>query len=176
MVRVGHERALQAIIIAKRDHISEDRAQVWVEHPEAQELYEATAKSEPKRPEPEIFRATKAEAELDERARKLMKSSPGISYPQAVTKVLQQRPEIYQKYEAELAAGATFEVPDPRHGGYDDSMYMKKAATEDADDEDDDTCPECDEDIEAGDKFCSACGTDLQAKAKAKSKAKAKPS
>jgi hypothetical protein len=105
-------------------------------------------------------RATKAETELDSRARPVMKRD-GVSYPQACSRVLTEDPSLYTKYQAEMAAGDAYLVPEP----------LAKAAGDNVDDpESDDAngeCPECGEDVDDGDKFCSDCGADLKAKVKA---------
>ena len=133
--------------------------EAWTKHPEAMIAYEMTAKAdEPRRREPKMFKATLAEAELDKRARRLMKQSPEISYAKAVQAALDKDPSLYGKYEKELQAGATFEVPEPQElrmqPGEAERMYTEKSGT-------DDECPECDEPIDDDDKFCSACGADL---------------
>lgn len=55
---------------------------------------------------------TEAEAVLDDRARKRMKRE-GCSYPAAVEKELQVDPSLYAQYEKELAAGQTYNTPEP---------------------------------------------------------------
>ncbi len=49
--------------------------------------------------------ATAAEAELDDRARKIMKANPGIGYPKACSQALLKDPSLYNRYQAELANG-----------------------------------------------------------------------
>jgi hypothetical protein len=156
----------QALKIAKRDGISVNKAlaEVWTD--EAYEAYEVAPKGEPQRPIKKMFKATKAEGELDTRARTILKAS-GMSYPQACSQALEEDPSLYTKYQSEVAAGSTYSVPDPQYGAI---KYSKQD-----DDEDGDTCPECDEDVEAGDKFCSACGEELpKQKSKSKPKSEAK--
>jgi hypothetical protein len=103
----------RAVKIAKRENISEALAQahVWADNPEMVELYEKTAKGEPKRAEPKMRRAVPADAELDKRARKMMKDSPGMNYATACTKVLEKDPGLYKQYESEMAKGS-YPVPD----------------------------------------------------------------
>ncbi len=58
--------------------------------------------------------ATAAEAELDDRARKIMKANPGIGYPKACSQALIKDPSLYDRYQAELAnGGARYNVPEP---------------------------------------------------------------
>jgi hypothetical protein len=152
--------------IAKRDGISDDAALVkaWREHPEAQAAYEAAPVAVAKKTARRMFRATAAEAELDKRARKRMRKT-GQSYPQAVSSELNEDPGLYDKYQKELAAGATYTMPEPQYatGSNSDRMLGK------SDDDDSGECPECGEDdIDDTDSYCRNCGADL-AKRKAKS-------
>jgi hypothetical protein len=103
----------KATKIAKRDRVSLDAARVkaWTEHPEAFAAYEAAPLDVVKR-ERKTFEETKAEAELDMRARKRMKRT-GSSYAKAVSEELEADPSLYVKYEREMAAGARFVVPEP---------------------------------------------------------------
>lgn len=111
--------------------------------------------------EVKTVRITKAECELDDRARKLMKKTPGLGYGKAVQTALEADPSLYSAYESELQSGAQYSVPaelaQPDHP-------MQKSASDDGDE-----CSECGEETDDGDKFCSGCGADLS-----KSKAKAK--
>jgi len=148
--------------IAKRDSIGEDAAlaKVWQEHPEAHEAYEAAPKGDLRKREPNMMQATAAEAELDRRARKRMAKDKTMTYAKALSSELDADPGLYTQYQNEAAAGTTFLVPEPNTQA--DSMTRKSA-------EDGDACPDCGEEIDAGDKFCAGCGADL-AKAKAKRK------
>jgi len=152
--------AQRAVKIAKRDGIGDDLAlaKAWAEHPEAQLAYESAPKEAPKKPERRMFAATKAEIELDDRARKLMKKNPGTTYAKAVTQTLESDPGLYSRYESELAQAKTYDVPEPE-SQRDHPMY--KSAS------DGDECPACGEEVDDDAKFCSACGADL-AKAKRK--------
>ena len=101
--------------IAKRDGIGDDASLVraWQEHPEAQAAYEAAPLPVAKKAERRMIKTTVAEAELDKRARKRMRKT-GQSYPQAVSSELNEDPGLYDKYQKELAAGATITVPEPQ--------------------------------------------------------------
>ena len=74
--------------------------------------YESTPKAEIGKREPRTARVTKAEAELDKLAKKVMKAGPGMSYAQACSKALQSDPALYDQYQQEIASGAAFEVPE----------------------------------------------------------------
>ena len=77
-----------------------------------------------------MFKATPAECELDQRARKLMKENAGLSYAKACSQALdlEADPSLYQKYESELAAGnLTFPLPTPR--GANANLTEKMLAT-----------------------------------------------
>ncbi|MGA1998342.1 MAG: hypothetical protein ABSH45_21465, partial [Bryobacteraceae bacterium] len=99
--------------IAKREGGSLDvaAAKAWKTFPEAQQAYENAPTGEPKRPQPRMLRQTKAEAELDRRAKLRMKRS-GDSYAKCVEKELSADPDLYRLYEAEISSGATFDVPE----------------------------------------------------------------
>lgn len=148
--------------IAKRDNIGEDlaMAKAWAEHPEAHEAYEAAPKGELPKRQPKMFQATVAETELDRRARQRVRKT-GVSYPKACSYELQEDPSLYERYEKELAAGATFLVPES--GPSQADHPMRKSAS------DGDECPDCGEETDEGDNFCAGCGADL-AKEKAKRK------
>jgi len=92
--------------IAAREGISREvaEARVWKKRPDAFAAYEAAAKGEPRKPQPRTAQITSAEAELDSRARQRMKKT-GESYAKACSAELMADPTLYQKYEAELAAG-----------------------------------------------------------------------
>jgi hypothetical protein len=110
------------------------------------------------RREPKMMRVTKAEAELDKRGRKLMKSNPGLGYAQACSKALEQDPALYSAYEKELASGATYLVPESRQPDF--SNVGKLGLDEDA-------CPQCGEDIDPDeDAYCAGCGKKLPDTAK----------
>jgi len=158
--------------IAKRDGISDDaaRARAWNEHPEAQAAYEAALKPVAKKAERRMFKATAAEAELDKRARKRMRKT-GQSYPQSVSSELNEDQSLYERYEKELAAGATYMVPEPHYldipASNSDRMLSKRSLSDGYDAKSDDSeCPECDEDVDEDDAFCSSCGADLSKKRK----------
>lgn len=145
--------------IAKRKGISAEEAEgkVWRKRPEVQQAYEDAGTGSPKRAQPKMFQVTKAEQELDRRARKRM-TKTGESYPAAVASALSEDPGLYDSYEKELAAGATYLVPQPdllttQPGDY-DRMVNKY-------DDDGLECPECDADVDEDDKFCANCGADL---------------
>ena len=148
--------------VAKREGVSPEiaQAQVWRDHPEAALAYENAPKGPPKRAERKTFQATHAEAELDSRARRRMKRTPGLSYAKACAEELTADPALYERYEKELAAGATYLVPEPQdlnlQPGEAARMYDLKKS-----DDDGDECPDCEEDVDAEDKFCSNCGADL---------------
>ncbi len=162
--------------IAKRDGVSMSAAlaKAWEQSPEAIAKYEATPKDEPKRAaEPKMFRCTKAEAELDHRARKLMTmSKPSLSYAQACSKALTDDPALYTKYQnGSLRRARTYVVPVPSDlntgaGSLDFlSKSARRKATADAGNDegpdpgdDDGECPSCGEDVDDGDAYCSSCG------------------
>jgi hypothetical protein len=149
----------KATKIAKRQRIGMDaaRARAWRDHPEAQLAYEQTQKAAPKRTDKRTFQCTQAEADLDDRARKRMRKT-GETYARAVSKELEADPGLYDRYQKELEAGKTYLVIEPEdmrgQAGEAERMYMQKA-------DDGDECPECEEEVEASDKFCRSCGADL---------------
>ena len=146
--------------IAKRDGIGDDASLVraWQEHPEAQAAYEAAPLPVAKKAERRMIKTTVAEAELDKRARKRMRKT-GQSYPQAVSSELNEDPGLYDKYQKELAAGATITVPEPQYLNTqpDADKFTRKRASDD----DGEECPRCEEDVDDDDAFCSSCGADL---------------
>jgi hypothetical protein len=85
------------------------------------------------RREVKVFKATPAEAELDKRARKLMKTT-------GLTTFLV--PESSQPNFVEVGKLAPGDAPGP--------------------DGDEDECPKCGEDVDDEDKFCANCGTKLK--------------
>lgn len=164
----------KAAKIAKRENVTPEQAenQVWSQ-PGVREAYESIpAARQPKRAEQRIYKATRAEADLDARAKRRMKKNPGCSYAKAITDELDADPSLYTRYTEELAAGQTpYDMPEnsqflsPQGG---DPLRMVNK-----DDDDVVECPECGEDdLDPGDAFCSACGADLS-KAKSKRKARA---
>ena len=128
-----------------------------------EEIYAKSTVMDPPelRREPKMMRVTKAEAELDKRGRKLMKSNPGLGYAQACSKALEQDSSLYTKYTQELASGTTYLVP---KSSQPDFSKIGKLAPGDSDD--DDACPECGEDTDDADVFCSGCGKKLPETAK----------
>jgi len=157
----------KAVKIAKREGISGDAALVkaWGEHPEAREAYEAAPKPVAKKAEPRMFRATPAEAELDKRARKRMRAT-GKSYAKAASEELEADPSLYDRYQKELAAGATYECPEPQYmdipGSNSDGILNKSSRMdddeEDEDDDDFEKCASCEKRMRKSDKFCPSCG------------------
>lgn len=178
----------QAVKVAKKYNVSVEHAasSLWELNPEAQLAYEKAGLPIYKASTP-FFRATKAECELDDRARKLMKRSPGLSYAKACTSILESDPGLYRKYETEVANGELYDVPDrlstntsypdPLIGSYSSQnvdRMLNKSDDDDDDDEDksDDECDSCGEDVDDEDSFCSNCGADLGDEAKRKRKRK----
>jgi hypothetical protein len=159
--------------IAKRDGISLPKAmdQVWFgKGAEAAEAY-SRMRSKPKT-EPTMTRLTEAESELDERARKLMKKTPGTSYAKAVSQVLDEHPEIYDAYEKQISEGKTFLAPEhvivpPESSS--SKFYEKRCKQGDADADDEDgfgDCPHCGKPVDMKmAKFCHSCGKALKSKA-----------
>lgn len=151
----------EAEAISKRDGISMERARVRAWTDEAMEKYERLPLPVVKRAERRMGNFTKAEAELEDRARKRMRKT-GCSYAKAVSQELEDDPSLYSDYEKQKAAGETFEAPQPveyiqvptsfpSDGG--NSRYLNKRGKkklapgyEDARDDDDD---EDDEDDDA---------------------------
>jgi len=159
----------KAAKIAKRDGITIEKAEaeVWEKNPEAVEAYEQAAKTAPKQ-EPRMTRVTEAEAELDKRARKLVKRNPGMTYAKAVDNCLQEDPALYTRYEKELAAGVTYLVPDMTPTSVADSSDKFLTKQDYADE-----CPSCGADLDSEEaKYCSQCGTDLAKARKFKSQRK----
>jgi hypothetical protein len=143
----------QAEKIAKRQGIRQEVAEgrIW------NTLYTKVGQDESEaaraHPEPKTFLATPAEAELDKRARKLMKRNPALSYAGAATKALEQDPSLYTRYNDELNSGQTYPVPQQPE-------YLDITTKQDNLDGEE-TCPNCGEEVEEGDQFCSACGKPL---------------
>jgi hypothetical protein len=147
--------------IAKRNACGLDkaRAKVWREHPEAQAAYEGAPVGQPKPPQPQMFQATNAEAQLDTLARKIMKSHD-LNYAQACSKALTDDPNIYQRYCDETAANSTVLVPVPVE--YSDPFAKRAKAKSGGDEPDGDTCPSCGGDVDADDAYCAQCGTKVK--------------
>jgi hypothetical protein len=145
--------SLEATRIAKRDGISVEKAEceVWKANPKAAEAYES-ARLPDLKPEQKTLKLTGAEVELHRRARKLMRKSVGQSYAQCASKALQDDPGLYTRYQKELAAGTTYDVPETE---FQQGSDVVKAGS------DDDECPDCGEEIEDGDLYCSGCGKKL---------------
>ena len=101
-----------------------------------------------------MIEITKAEAELDHLTQQRMRKT-GESYAVAASRVLEARPEIYQRYCEEISAGPSNTVRAPQ---------FVAGPIGKADDDDDDLaeCPECEEEIPAGSKFCPECGKKLK--------------
>jgi len=141
---------------AKKTGVPVEQAEAaeWQKHPEALQAYTSAPKSEPRKPQPRTAQITSAEAELDSRARQRMKKT-GESYAKACSAELMADPTLYQKYEAELAAGKVYTAPAPVE--FSDPTLTKrgKAAGDDGE------CPECGGDVDEDDSFCSGCGADL---------------
>jgi hypothetical protein len=145
-------------VIAKAEKIAAKRgisleaaeAQVWKKRPDAQASYEA-ARQAPAKPVERVASVTKAEAELDSRARTIMKRD-GSTYALACRKVLEDDPGLYKQYEAELAAGSTYSVPAP-------AEYFDPAAKRGK--SDDTTCPKCGGGVDEDAAYCATCGNKL---------------
>jgi hypothetical protein len=116
-----------------------------------------------------LAQVTKAEIELDGRARRIMKSD-NVGYPQACSRALTAAPSLYQKYCLELAAGETRTAPDPAKLDVPLDHFLKVAKAA----EDDGVCHNCDEPVDDDDEYCSSCGSDLAAQHATKSKPKSK--
>ena len=133
--------------VAKRggdESVSEAESRVWRKYPEAISKYESLPKQAAKREEP-LIRITHAEAELDSRARRVVKRDK-VSYPQACSQVLTEDPSLYAKYCEEMSRGEVYPVPDAigkSNGG---------------DDEDDAECETCSGTGKVGGgRVCPAC-------------------
>jgi hypothetical protein len=133
--------------VAKRggnESLSEAESRVWQKFPFAISKYESLPKQAAKREEP-LIRITHAEAELDSRARRVVKRDK-VSYPQACSQVLTEDPSLYAKYCEEMSRGEVYPVPDAigkSNGG---------------DDEDDAECPTCHGTGKVGGgRVCPAC-------------------
>ncbi len=104
------ERAAEAI--QKRDGISLERARVCAWTNEAMEKYERLPLPAVLKRERPMGNFTRAEARLEERARKRMRKT-GCSYAKAISSELEDDPSLYEDYEKEMASGATFVAPVP---------------------------------------------------------------
>jgi hypothetical protein len=149
---------LKAVKLAKRDNISLEVAelQVWKKYPNAQAAYES---SQPDTRPPKSngnghsYKCTKAEIELDARARKRMKRTSGLSYEKAVQHELDADPGLYDSYQQELSANQVNQsLPLPEYR----SNTRKQDATGS-----DGECPNCGEDVEGDMNYCPDCGADL---------------
>ena len=109
-VCVAVERAAEAI--QKRDGISLERARVRAWTDEAMEKYERLPLPAILKRERPMGNFTRAEARLEERARKRMRKT-GCSYAKAISSELEDDPSLYEDYEKEMASGATFVAPVP---------------------------------------------------------------
>jgi hypothetical protein len=162
----------KAIRVGKRLGMSEDeaRAAIWQNHDEAYAAYEnATTPSVTRKQALPLVQITKAEIELDTRARKIMKSD-GLQYPQACSKALCADPSLYKAYVDEVAAGSAVTAPDPSRLDVPVEYFQKVAKAAEADG----TCVECGSAVDEDDSFCASCGNDLEA-ARATAKSKSKP-
>jgi hypothetical protein len=154
----------KATKIAKRKNISPEaaEAEVWSQ-PGVTEAYEAVPKPrQPQRAEPKMFQSTKAEAELDRRARLRMKRDNKYTYAKAVESELAEDPGLYDQYEKELAAGTTYLAPEQflsTQGDDYDRMIGKRGKAKSDSPE---SCPECGEGVDENDSYCSSCGADLE--------------
>ena len=119
----------------------------------------AARAEKPRKPQPRTAQITSAEAELDSRARQRMKKT-GESYAKACSAELMADPTLYQKYEAELAAGKVYTAPAPVE--FSDPTLTKRGKSDDSDDSE---CPKCGEEVDEDDKFCADCGAKLDASA-----------
>jgi hypothetical protein len=145
---------LEARRIARKTGVSVQKAEadVWGSNPAAVKAYDAAPVSQLK-PEQKLLKLTPSECELHRRARKLIKSTVGLSYAQACSKALEDSPELYRQYTVEVASGKYLDVPDTFQTGND--------VVKSDDSDDDDECPDCGEDIDEDDQFCSSCGKKL---------------
>lgn len=109
-VCVAVERAAEAI--QKRDGISLERARVRAWTDEAMEKYERLPLPAVLKRERPMGNFTRAEARLEERARKRMRKT-GCSYAKAISSELEEDPSLYESYEKEKATGDTFMAPQP---------------------------------------------------------------
>jgi len=145
---------LEARRIAKKTGVSVQKAEadVWQANPQAQAAYDAAPV--PNKPEQKVqtVKLTPSEVELHRRARKLMKSTVGLSYAQACSKALEDSPELYRQYTVEVASGKFIDVPDSFQGN---DVVVKSGS------DDEDTCPNCGEDVDDDDAYCSGCGKKL---------------
>jgi hypothetical protein len=169
--RRGLEEAVlaKAEKIAKRNGISRDEAerQVWAEDG-VTEAYEQLPVGRPQARERPIVKATAAEGVLDERARKRMKRT-GCTYAKACSDEVMADPSLYQRYEKEIAAGMTYDVPQPPEylelpSLTGDQSMSKRGIRKDDPSGAYDECPECSEDVDEDDRYCSACGASLTTK------------
>jgi hypothetical protein len=155
----------RAAKIAKRDNVSVQAAIVkaW-SLPGVYDHYESLPKADgnvAKAGNQRMVRTTAAEAELDKRARKRM-AKTGVSFPKATSEVLNEDPGLYDRYQAEVAAGEQYDVPDTAYldilampTGNVDRMLNKQ---DDGEDDDDEDCPECEEKMAKSANFCPSCG------------------
>ena len=104
------ERAAEAI--QKRDGISLERARIRAWSDEAMEKYERLPLPALLKRERQMGNFTRAEALLEERARKRMRKT-GCSYAKAIGAELEDDPSLYEDYEKEKATGDTFMAPQP---------------------------------------------------------------
>jgi len=140
-----------AVEIAKEDRIPVEAAEVRIWNKggdRLREIYELAKVGAPKRADRGTMKVTRAEAQLDDLARKYMKVN-GCTFPEAMGATMQARPDLYAEYEAQKASGQMFEVPNqPEHLGFTGNSVGQKrrkgadarwqSAADDLDDNDED--------------------------------------
>lgn len=136
----------EAAEISKKEGVSIQKAesQIW-DRVEVFRAYDAAPYPIVQKGKKPPTKTTDAEQELDKRAKQLQRES-GLSYEKCYEKACTERPELVRKAEADTLRGLDY--------------VLEKS--------DSDTCPECDGEIGAGDKFCPQCGQKLAAKTKSR--------
>ena len=151
--------------IARKEGISHElaEAKAWA-RPGVLEAYEGARPGAVKSPR-RMAKVTAAEAELDLRARKKMRKT-GCTYSKAIADSLEEDPSLYQRYEKEVAAGATYDVPENEYTGTgtNSGPQLGQKATPPPTNSrvgKGATCGQCGSAIERDDKYCANCGSSL---------------
>jgi len=145
---------MEARRIANKRGISVQKAEaeVWRANDAAVKAYDAAPVPNKLEQQTQTVKLTPSEVELHRRARKLMKSTVGLSYAQACSKALEDSPELYRQYTVEAASGKFLDVPETFHSAND-------VVKSDSDDEDE--CENCGADVDPEAKYCGNCGKRL---------------